>query len=424
MNTVSSFKSLGEWLPWLETLSPREIVLGLERVEEVLGRLSIDRPPLVISVTGTNGKGSSVTMLEALLRKDGKRTGSYTSPHVCRYNERIRINNLPAGDAEIVAALEQVEKARQGVPLTFFEFGTLAALVTFNAADTDAWILEVGMGGRLDAVNAIEPDGSLITNVSLDHCAWLGNDAESIAREKAGIMRRSKPVIFGSQAVPAAILSIANDLGADLRLAGRDFTFTSNPANRTWNWRGSRVSLNDLQMPALVGDAQLVNAAGVLALLEALQLDHLLDSAFVSEALTSISLPGRFQIVRDRWILDVAHNPAAGQVLAAALRARGLTGRLIAVVGMLADKDVDGFIAALSNLVDTWVSVTVEGSRAETAAELGRKIANASGKPCLVVDDMHAAFRVADERAKEDDVVLVTGSFYVVGPALEWLQKD
>ena len=192
MNTTESFSTLDDWLPWLESLSPREIVLGLDRVQEVLERLDLGRPPVVINVAGTNGKGSSVAMLESLHRTAGIRTGCYTSPHLVRYNERIRIDGTPADDDAVIAALKAVEAARQDVPLTFFEFGTLAALKAFDDSGVDAWILEVGMGGRLDAVNAVEPDGSIITNVSLDHCAWLGDDVETIAKEKAGVMRKGR----------------------------------------------------------------------------------------------------------------------------------------------------------------------------------------------------------------------------------------
>ncbi|MDH3440816.1 MAG: Mur ligase family protein, partial [Gammaproteobacteria bacterium] len=228
MKPTESFKSLADWLPWLESLSPREIVLGLDRVQAVLQNLDIARPETVITVAGTNGKGSSIAMLEAILRQQGIRTGSFTSPHVHRYNERTRIDGQPASDEAIISALATVESARGDTPLTFFEFGTLATLVAFAAAGVDAWLLEVGMGGRLDAVNAIEPDGCLITNVALDHCAWLGDDVESIAAEKAGIMRAGKPVVFGSTSLPDAIVRIAAETGADLVLAGRDFGFSVN----------------------------------------------------------------------------------------------------------------------------------------------------------------------------------------------------
>lgn len=421
LNPTGSFQNLNDWLPWLETLSPREIVLGLDRVQAVLDRLSIRRPRLVINVAGTNGKGSSVAMLEAILRADGVRTGCYTSPHVTRYNERIRIDRVPAADKEIVAALERVEAAREDIPLTFFEFGTLAAIVAFDAANVDAWILEVGMGGRLDAVNAIDPDASLITNVSLDHCAWLGNDTESIAREKAGVMRGSKPVVFGSKSVPDAIRKAASDIGANMLCAGKDFAYDHNPESTTWNWRGQRLELNDLKKPALSGDVQLTNAAAVLAVLEALRLDHVLSPEAVSGALTSVELQGRFQVVDDRWILDVGHNPAAAEALANALRDRKIGGKIVAVTGMMADKDIVGFVEPLAGLVDSWIAVTAGGARAESAGRLGRKIANACAIPCRLIEDPEEAFRVADKLASDDDIILVTGSFFIVGPALEWL---
>jgi len=421
MNPTGSFQNLNDWLPWLETLSPREIVLGLDRVQAVLDRLSIGRPLLVFTVAGTNGKGSCVAMLEAILRADGVRTGCYTSPHLSRYNERIRIDHLPAGDAEIVAALERVEAAREDIPLTFFEFGTLAALVAFDAANVDAWILEVGMGGRLDAVNAIEPDASLITNVSLDHCAWLGYDTESIAREKAGVMRGSKPVVFGSASVPGAIPEVASNIGANLLCAGADFAYDHEPGSTTWSWHGQRLELNNLKKPALSGDVQLANAAAVLALLEALRMDHILTPEAVSDALTSIKLQGRFQVVNDRWILDVGHNPAAAETLANALRERKIDGKIVAITGMLADKDVAGFVVPLAGLVDSWIAVTAGGARAESAGRLGRNIANACDSPCRLIEDLEEAFRVADELAGGDDIILVTGSFFIVGPALDWL---
>jgi len=421
MNPTDSFTSLDDWLPWLESLSPREIVLGLERVEEMLDRLAVRSPDLVVIVGGTNGKGSSVAMLEALLRGNGVRTGCYTSPHVSRYNERTRIDGQNASDEAIMAALQRVESVRRGIPLTFFEFGTLATLVAFDAAGVEAWILEVGMGGRLDAVNAVEPDASLITNVSLDHCAWLGDDVESIAREKAGIMRAGKPVVFGSSTVPAAIRDHANAIGARLLVAGREFGHETGPGD-AWQWRGQAHVLRDLQRPSLTGRVQLDNASAVLALVEALGRDDLLTVARVNRALASIRLAGRFQQVDDRWILDVAHNPGAAEVLAAQLASRPNQGRIIGIVGMLGDKDAGGFIAPLCGQVDAWIAVPIAGTRAGPAERLAREIANRCNRPCLVADDLDSAMRLADERATADDRILVTGSFYLVGPALQWLE--
>lgn len=426
MDQPGSFNSLSDWLPWLETLSPREIVLGLERVHEVLDRLDLARPSLVISIAGTNGKGSSAAMLEALLAGGGARTGCYTSPHISRYNERIRIGGQPASDHVIVRALSLVEAVRGDVPLTFFEFGTIAALVAFDSAGADVWILEVGLGGRLDAVNAIEPDASLITNVSLDHCAWLGNDTESIATEKAGIMRASTPAVFGSPNPPAAILTIADKLGALLHVAGRDFGFVENPGSAdAWTWRGQRITLPDLKRPTLPGRMQLENASAVLAVLEMLKMDALLTPEAVNAAFSDVKLEGRFQIVnrKCRWILDVAHNPDAARILAELLGQQVIEGQITAIVGMLADKDVAGVVTPLCGLVDHWISVTVAGSRAESAARLGGKIANECLKPCLIVESIEDALPIAEKSCTAKDVVLVTGSFYLVGPALDWLRN-
>jgi dihydrofolate synthase/folylpolyglutamate synthase len=427
VNPTGSFTSIDDWLPWLESLSPREIVLGLERVHDVLQRLALPRPARVIHVAGTNGKGSSVAMLEALLRVDGSLTGCYTSPHVLRYNERMRIDGRAASDAQIVAAFVAVEAAREDVPLTYFEFGTLAALVAFAAAGVQTLILEVGMGGRLDAVNAIEPDASLITNISLDHCAWLGDDRESIAREKAGIMRASKPVVFGSENVPAAIPACANETGANLLLAATDFDYALNATpDDTWSWRGQRVHIETLQRPALAGDVQLQNAAAVLALVEAIGLEGLLNSEHIDAAFGALHLPGRFQFIdqRRRWLLDVAHNTDSARVLSESLAAVSVPGSVTAIVGMQADKDVQGIIAPLTSLVDTWIAITVEGPRGKPAATLARDIANQCLKPCLIADDVSQAMQIADSRAGKDDLTLVTGSFFAVGPALEWLQKS
>jgi len=427
MNPTGSFTTIEDWLPWLESLSPREIVLGLERVHDVLQRLALPRPPRVVHVAGTNGKGSSVAMLEALLRADGVVTGCYTSPHVLRYNERIRIDGQPASDTQILQAFVTVEAAREDVPLTYFEFGTLAALVTFATAGAETLILEVGMGGRLDAVNAVEPDASLITNISMDHCAWLGNDRESIAVEKAGIMRPSVPVVFGSADVPAAIPACASDMGAALLLAGTDFDYALNSApNDTWSWRGRHVRIKTLQRPALAGDIQLQNAAAVLALVEAMGLQRLLTSAHIDKAFGALDLPGRFQFFgkHRKWLLDVAHNADAAHVLAESLAGLSIAGEITAIIGMQADKDVQGIVAPLSRLVDSWIAITVTGLRGEPAVTLARDIANQCHKPCLIADDLSQAMQIADSRAGMGDLVLITGSFFVVGPALEWLQKE
>jgi dihydrofolate synthase / folylpolyglutamate synthase len=418
-----SFDTLDDWLAWLETLSPREIDLGLERVVEVLGRLGLGRPGRVVHVAGTNGKGSCAAMLESLFREAGGTVGCYTSPHIVDYNERIRVDGVPAADQEIMAAFERVEAARQGVPLTYFEYGTLAALVVFEHAGAESLVLEIGMGGRLDAVNAVEPDAGIVTNVTLDHCDWLGPDVETIAREKAGIMRAGKPLVFGSETVPRTVLAEAERVGAELLLAGRDFGYER--AGDGWRWRGRRSSLEDLRLPSLFGSVQLQNASAVLATIEAMQLDDLLDPGMVNRAFGRLAVPGRFQWVEQtghRWLLDVAHNAAAAGVLGASLAELPDPGPVTAIIGVLADKDATGIIDALRPRVDNWIAVTPDSPRGIGARELAAIVANRCDKPCLIVPAAADALRHVDGRARNGGVVLVTGSFYTVGPALQWLK--
>ncbi|MBT8107282.1 MAG: bifunctional folylpolyglutamate synthase/dihydrofolate synthase [Gammaproteobacteria bacterium] len=397
---------LSAWLTWLETLSPCEIDLGLERVQEVLSRLDLELAEHVLLIAGTNGKGSSVAMADALLRGAGYRVGAYTSPHVIDYNERISVGGRQAGDADIIAAFEAIEAVRNEVPLTYFEYGTLAAFVVFAGAALDVWILEVGMGGRLDATNVIDPTGVLITNVALDHCDWLGNDIETIAAEKAGVMRRGVPVVYGGDHPPQAIQSHAAKIGARLLLRGRDYSLAAAP------------------QPGLPGEFQKANAAAVLALLEAAGLADATAAALVAAVLPTVGLAGRGQrFVNEgvEWLLDVAHNPAAANVLAATLAAEEWRGRTIAVIGVLDDKDVEGIVGPLDAQIDLWIAVAADSQRALPAGELARRIANACGRPCLVANSIGEALHEARSEAAGNDRILVTGSFYLVGPVLEAL---
>jgi dihydrofolate synthase/folylpolyglutamate synthase len=418
-------RPLGEWLAWLETLSPREIELGLARVLEVQARLDLPRPARVVHVGGTNGKGSSAAMLEALFRARGDTTGCYTSPHVLAYNERMRVNGVAASDADIVDAFAAVEAVREGVPLTYFEYGTLAALVVFARAGVSAAVLEIGMGGRLDAVNAVEPDAGIITNVTLDHCEWLGADVETIAREKAGIMRAGKPLVFGSETVPATIRAEAGRIGADLWLAGRDFGHAYEAGEPpTWSWRGRETVLRGLALPSLFGRMQLANAAAVLAVLEAMGVDDVLDAATVGGAFRRLALPGRFQRIERAgrsYLLDVAHNPDAARVLSDLLAELAHTGPIIAIIGVLADKDAGAIVRSLAPHVDGWIAVRPENARAADPDALAALIARESRRPCRVLPTPAAALEHVAAHADPNALVLITGSFYTVGPALEWL---
>jgi dihydrofolate synthase/folylpolyglutamate synthase len=397
---------LSAWLSRLETLSPVEIDLGLERVRAVLDRLDVHRPEHVLLIAGTNGKGSSVAMADALLRAAGLRVGVYTSPHIVAYNERIAVDGEQASDDEIIAAFERIEAVRGDVRLTYFEYGTLAALEIFSAAELDVWILEVGMGGRLDATNVIDPTAALITNVALDHCAWLGDDIESIAAEKAGVMRPGIPVVYGGENVPAAIGRQADAVGARLLLRDRDF------------------SLGGIPQPGLSGSFQVANAAAVLALLDAAGLQRATHPARVAAVLPEVRLHGRGQQVAAGgadWLLDVAHNPAAAEQLAATLAEEPHGGNTAAIIALLDDKDVEGIAVPLNEHVDLWIATTADSPRAIPADELARRIANVTDRPCLVAAALDDALREAQDSVSAGDRILVTGSFYIVGPVLQAL---
>ena len=417
-----SGSTLAEWLLRLESFSPHEIELGLERVSVVLQALQLPRPARVLSVGGTNGKGSCVAMLQTILLQSGASVGSYTSPHINAFNERICVQGAPASDADIIAAFERVDAARGDTQLTYFEFGTLAALVVFAEKHVENVILEVGLGGRLDAVNAVDPDVALITNVSLDHCDWLGPDVESIAAEKAGIMRADTPAIFGSAPVPDTLAAYAAEIGAQLWRAGQDFAYSVRASGR-FDWQGRDLSLQGLARPALIGDIQYSNAAAVLAALEAAGLQALLSPENVNAALSEVRLAGRMQIVQTdrRWILDVAHNPAAANALAESLAADDTDGETLVIIAMLNDKDVESVVTLLGTVVDRWIAVTAASPRAIAAEELGRIIANSSNKACLVATSLADAIQFAHDSTASHDRIVVTGSFYVVGPALQLL---
>jgi dihydrofolate synthase/folylpolyglutamate synthase len=425
MGPPGSTAPLESWLRWLETLAPCEIDLGLERVAQVLDRLQLPRAVTVLTVGGTNGKGSCVTMLEALLRVNGSRTGAYTSPHILHYAERIRINGQPVDDATIVAAFGRIEAARDGLRLTYFEYGTIAALCVFAAERVDTVVLEVGLGGRLDAVNAIDPDACLITNVSLDHCDWLGDNIEVIAQEKAGIMRAGRPVIFGSGSLPAAIETAAQEIGAQLVAAGRDYSHSALKEG-CWDWAGRERKLSGLAAPRLRGQHQLDNASAVLALLEAAGRNDLLRRAHIDQALSRAYLAGRLQRVDARgrrWLLDGAHNPAGARALAAETGSYSRGGRVIAVVGILDDKDAAGIVAALEPHVDQWIAMTADCGRAIPAPQLGLAIAGVTRRPCRVEPLPAAALQAAVCASSGDDLILVAGSFYTIAAALRELDE-
>jgi len=423
MGGPGAFKGLDDWLQWLETLSPHDIDLGLERVREVLERLSPGQPARVITIAGTNGKGSTVVMLEAMLVGAGQRVGSYTSPHIHHFSERIRVDGIPVSEGDIVAAFERVESVREGIALTYFEYSTLAALVIFADERLDTLVLEVGLGGRLDAVNVIDPDACLITNVTLDHCDWLGDDVESIAAEKAGILRADTPVVFGSTEMPEAITSAARCVGADLIRAGEDFGFVAD-SDGSWSWSGRTLQIEGLEPPSLAGQHQLRNATAVLALIESIGLTDILQAKTVNAALATLELPGRVQrihIAGRTFVVDVAHNADSARVLRESIVAMQVCGSVIVLIGVLAGKDLQAMLAALDPVTDRWVACTAASDKAVPATELARQVAQQLGRPCLVADTVDNALDMVQVESHGDDLIVVTGSFLSVAPALGWL---
>ncbi len=412
---------LADWLARYETVTSQGIELGLDRVGDVFARLNPRRAQHVLTVAGTNGKGSSVAMLAALLRDAGYRVGAYTSPHLMRYNERIAIDGLPASDDEIVRAFERIEAARGDTRLTYFEVGTLAAVEVFAAREVDVAVLEVGLGGRLDAVNVVEPDVSLITSIALDHQEWLGDTREAIAVEKAGIMRSGKPAVYAEIDRPASIDAAAAEIGARLYAAGRDYCWQTGERG-DWSYTGMVLQFHDLAAPALYGEFQRANAAGVLCTLEAAGLGEVLILERINRILSTIEVPGRSQRFSDRhrWLFDVAHNPAAAEGLAATLESVPRRHR-VAIVGMLDDKDTSAVIGPLLPFIDDWIAVSASNPRAVPAAELGRRVASLSNRPCLIAESpahavAEARRRSGDRSAEEKSEIVVFGSFYTVGP--------
>ena len=415
--------TLDAWLSYLETLHPKTIALGLSRVREVMARMALRIDCPVITVGGTNGKGSTCAMLEAMLRAAGYRTVLYTSPHLLRYNERVRIDGREVDDDSLTTAFGVVEDARtmpDEVPLTYFEFGTLAALHLFARAAPEVAVLEVGLGGRLDAVNAIDPDVSVITSIDIDHTDYLGPDRASIGREKAGIVREGRPAICGDEDPPQAFLDEVARRGATLRVRGRDFGFVSEGAQWRY-WCGAEQRFG-LPMPALRGGYQLANAATAIAALDALAGRVPVHAGAIRAGLASVELPGRFQVIPGRpvIILDVAHNPEAARMLSATLGAMSFHPTTIAVLGMLRDKDIDGVIAALADRVDRWHVAGLPPPRGASADLLRDALLRRNVAPEAIVrcDSVAAALVQAREIAGENDRIVVFGSFLTVAAAL------
>lgn len=429
-----------DWLAHLEGLHPKGqagIELGLERIRAVKEALGQREFCPVITVGGTNGKGSTCAYLANIIDRGGYKVGCYTSPHILDYNERVRLNGVAVSDEALCVAFARVEAARQAasnVALTYFEFGTLAAWEVFAAAGVEAIILEVGLGGRLDAVNVYEPDVAIVTTVDLDHTDWLGPDRESIGFEKAGIFRAGKPALCADPKPPQSLLDQAASLGADLRLIGRDFGFErpqpgSSENRLQWRWWrrfGEQTLRRSLAYPGLRGPTQLYNAAVALAALDALADKLPVTMQAIRPGLIETEIAGRFQVIpgKPAIVLDVGHNPQAVRVLADNLSSMGFFDRTYAVVGMLADKDIAGALLPLKGKVDVWHLASLGGPRGTTAEQLAAVIAAQSlGGEVVCHASPQEALLAAKGQAAESDRILAFGSFHTVAGALEALGR-
>jgi dihydrofolate synthase/folylpolyglutamate synthase len=437
-------RTLAEWLTLQESVHPQSIDMDLTRVGAVAQALGVAEPRFpVITVGGTNGKGSTAAHLEALLSARGASAGLFTSPHLIRYNERIRVDGREVGDAELIGAFERIEAARGATTLTFFEYNTLAALLIFAGRAVDVAVLEVGLGGRLDATNLIAADVAVLVSVGLDHRDWLGDTLELIGAEKAGIFRAGRPAVLGTPRMPASVFTALEALGARALVAERDFSWRLHGAS--WDYEGPGGALQGLPPSALAGSVQYRNAATAVAAARALGAGASarpaavalarrlapLDERHVGAALGRVHLAGRFQIVPGavEWILDIAHNEPAAQVLAAQLRERPLprpppgrsAGRTFAVIGVLADKDAGAIAAALEEVIDRWIVCALPGPRGSSPAQLAARLA----RPTEVVQlaaSVAQGCELARSATREGDRVVVCGSVYTVGPALQWLR--
>jgi dihydrofolate synthase/folylpolyglutamate synthase len=420
---VLRFQTLDEWLSWQESLNPREIDLGLERVSRVLHRAGhntrFDCP--LITVAGTNGKGSVVAYIEAIALAGGYTTCSYTSPHLLRYNERIRINGGEIDDESLCAAFERIDQARGEEQLTYFEFGTLAAIDLFMAARPDLVIMEIGLGGRLDAVNIMQPSVAVITTIAIDHTDWLGADRETIGVEKAGILRAGCPAVCGDVDPPQSVINHAAKLAVELKLIGHDFRVEPRP--ETWALHVNDSSLDELPLPALAGEFQLANAATAIIALKSLH-DLTTGVDAIKQGLRDVRLPGRFQVIWQQpvVIVDVAHNLQAAESLASQLKAHDSAGRTHAVVAMLADKPVADVIKAVSGEIDDWYPAGLESvPRGLSAAHMADAVERlASDVKLSAASTVTSACEQALAAAADNDRIIIFGSFYTVAEAMQF----
>ncbi|MGL6258044.1 bifunctional tetrahydrofolate synthase/dihydrofolate synthase [Vibrio sp. WXL210] len=408
---------LSVWLDYLNHIHTSAIDLGLERVSQVCQRASLTKPaPTVITVAGTNGKGSTCALMEAILLDAGYSVGVYSSPHLIRYNERVRINGVDQPDEAHTEAFAYIEQQRGDISLSLFEFGTLAALYQFKQQRVDVVLLEVGLGGRLDATNVVEHDVSVITSLAIDHVDWLGDDINVIGFEKAGIFRSSRPAVCGQPQAPATVAGHADDIGAKLHQVGIQYDYALEPGENTWCWKSGSFGLDDLPVPAL----PLANAATALMALGCAELD--ISDVNIVKGLEAAKLPGRMQKIaaNPEVLLDVAHNPHSAQYLVEQIKQQYPNTVIHTVVAMLHDKDIAATLTQLSEISANWYPASLEGPRAASANELCQHL------PQVIAsyDSPAAAFQAAQAKAQPGELILVVGSFHTVGEVLAFIEQQ
>lgn len=421
--------NLKTWLEYIESTHPKKMDFSLKRNQTVAERLNLLRPnlwsslPFVITIAGTNGKGSCVRLLESILSAAGYKVGAYTSPHLLRYNERIRVNQQEASDETLCQALAEINSARADIPLTYFEFTTIAALRIFQQSQLDIVILEVGLGGRLDTVNIVDPDISVITSIALDHTEYLGNDREAIAREKAGIMRSNKPIVCGDINPPANLQEIANELNAHYYVLGKDFSYQLN--SETWEWQSTNQTIVNLPMPNLY----IQNAATVLKVIELLPDKLQTEQSAIIEGIKKAELAGRRHVFAEgqigkgcnsvTTIFDVAHNPASAELLAEFLKDYQKKGDIHAVFSIFEDKDIEGTVKPLQDIVSHWHIAKLPYSRGANTETISNVLATLNIQSINQYSTIEMAYHEACHQAKKNDTVVVFGSFCTVEPILK-----
>ena len=418
------FDNLCDWLEWQDELHFTAIELGLDRCTVVAENMGLLDPDFtVISVAGTNGKGSSVTMMEAILGNSGYKTGCYTSPHLIRYNERIKLDGVEVSDEMLCESFSRIDHARGDISLTYFEFGTLAALDIFHQANVDVALLEVGLGGRLDAVNCLDADVALVTSVDLDHMQWLGPDRETIGREKAGIFRGDKPAICSDPHPPETVLQYAEEIGATLYIPGRDFNYQLSEDH--WSWQWGSVIYENLPRPDQYNSCQIQNAAGVLMVLNTLTSKLPIKAGAIEKGLENFSLTGRFQMLTEgtQIILDVAHNNQSAKMLVHNLKQFPNSGKTHIIIGMLKDKDRNSILGELIEIADYWHTVTISNSRGTDSETIKNELLDLGVTvPISESDTVANTFLKLQKETGMHDRIVVTGSFLSVGDAIKYLK--